>query len=117
MSSPFRFTKLFTDYDLMPGGYDRNTPRQWSNLNAFTARITAYPCAEEYEFWGSWTLRMSLEEDSRTGNGPDKPPVWLDGLVPAVAQWYFYAGRGFFTRNDEGEQNAGGGRDVEGGAL
>lgn len=60
---------------------------------------------------------MSLEDDSRTGDAPDKPPVWLDGLVPAAAQWYFHAGRGFFTRNDEAESNACGGRNVDGAAV
>lgn len=60
--------------------------------------------------------RVDDETGTRyTQTGPDELKSRLDGLVPAAAQWIFYAGRALFECKDQIEP--GGSDPMKGGAL
>lgn len=116
MPSPFRLTKLFIDFDPPPDDPDQANARlRWKNINAFAARITAFPCANTYKTYGLWSLRQALEDDAQE-NGYEYLPT-LDGSVPAAAQWIFHAGQVIFACEDKIEPSRQRGDPLRGGAL
>ena len=87
---------------------------QWSNLNAFAARITAAQI-HDFSLFALWTLRDSLEmpraRTLRETSGGEVPPKTtadapLDELLPAAVEWLEQCGHVLFSLSQQDRPSA-----------
>ena len=75
-----------------PSHPDYMTVEQWTNLNAFVARITAAGVSD-YTLYAIWSLRDTVETEVTAAK--------LDALLPASAMWIEYSGRKLYESDEE----------------
>ena len=79
----------------MPTGFgpsDYMTVQQWTNLNAFVARLTAAGVCD-FSLYAIWSMRSTVETEATASE--------LDILLPASAMWIEYAGRKLYESEKE----------------
>ena len=77
----------------IPVGRNQNmTAEQWTNLNAFVARVSAAGM-RDFSLYAIWSMRGTLETDVAADP--------LDNLLPASAAWILYAGKQLYNSDQE----------------
>ncbi len=94
-----------------PMGWDEQnatTVDEWTNLNAFVARVTAAG-VRDFSLYAIWSMRETLETDSKAET--------LERLLPASAMWILYAGRQLYHSQQEWPASPTEGNPAGGGPL
>lgn len=84
------------------------TVEEWTNVNAFVARLTAAG-VRDFSLYAIWSMRETLETEIT--------PEQLDKLLPASATWVLYAGKQLYESEEEWPKSPREGDPASGGPL
>ncbi|KAK7025043.1 hypothetical protein R3P38DRAFT_2952481 [Favolaschia claudopus] len=95
--------EIWNDSPGTGAGYSDAAIVAWTNVNAFTARLTSED-VNDYSLYAIWAMRDALETDP-TKKASEESGTWLDACVPAAAAWILIWGRPMFERREVYERS------------